>query len=296
MSLQSLPQTVLGRIGDFLRPGDRESMRTLSGEFNTVFDSRARRSFTINQRLTMQDMQGGQRVSVNTREVLLSQRNFSTQLGTTPQLKRMLRETRLEETENRNGQWIRPLFRPQIVGGVQVPGPGLAALTTYRNNYFQEYIDWPEDCSNFIDSLMDYVFRENPTTFFNINYSLFTPEEIQAEIERRPNPFPLTLVKVKDFNLIDYAFKIRRIPGDEDDEYVAVKLNTVRELTNWALPDSPMATELFARYLGGNGDTLIEGLRPLLNYRYTHEIFIDIYDHDSDEGGGARVGVKRQRE
>jgi hypothetical protein len=303
MSLLSLPHITLGRIGDFLTPEDREHLRTLSGETNVVFDPRPRQSFIFRQKVYMQDLQSGQKSSATTPDTILSQKYYSDEVGTTEEKKNMLKLTSFRFTDQHYGNWFRDLYKPQEDGSA---GNALRPLTVLisHDEFLDGYSeDWPKDCAYLLKRLFTNVFLDK--SGYDENYSLFTPEEIQFSIAQRlgRDQFPFTLVKSKDINLMDYAFKLKIIGNYRERDMRRIPLLTLQQLSRWTIPDYDDLETVFSRYLMKDIHTSINELRPLFNFRYTHEITIDLYgEHAAPlsfplEEGGARVaGAKRQRE
>lgn len=322
MSFLSLPRESIGKIGDFLSLEDRESLRTFSDDTKVVFDPRLTRQWIFRQKLTMQDMQTGKKISINTPDTILIQNNYSSEVGTTAEIKAMLKLTTFDYPNNEgryDGEWFKALYTLNREANGLMTGDGFPGLTALANsaNFRQQYPNflnyWPEDVKYILGVCFRNAFvRDDVPKAFEyytnykemMDYSLFSAEEIRLEIKRRRSATPFTLVKVREINLLDYMYQNLRVQIPDPPGYSWTKdfANNVGGLLFWIETQNLQGRrELLYRFFDGDENTSLEGLRPTLNYRYTHEITVDKVEpmpmsFPLEEGGARPMGRKRGRE
>jgi uncharacterized membrane protein YgcG len=275
-SLNDLTPFLQGRIGDFLGPADRASMRLVSKQNNIIYDKRPRLALSIKQRLTMTDLQSGRQKSYRTPNSIVYVNQYSNEPGTVQQLQEFLNlanvKTPVFEGDYKSyGGWFESLWSRGDSQGLafQVLTDFLAEDLegAYRDGFREE---WPID--NFW--ITNYMIKKA----FKRNYSLFTGSELQNLIRSTfdgANRFPITFVKVREINLLDFAYFSENppIPATTINEFVRFqhRVHTIPEEAN----DENIQL-LLTRYLGGDEETSIDRLRDFARYRYTHEINVDL--------------------
>jgi len=254
-----LPPELQGRIGDFLESTDRSSMRETSKANRVVYSTTPRREFLIRQRLTMLHRKSGTELySLSRQEHRLKVNQFSSEIGTYKQRKEILDDTfniYSEEISN---------FKYNVLNFLTDHDPPPPLPPGYH------WEDWLAIRSNFGRKLFERALSPRLPLYWDV--SLFSPSELQDLIReriRRGFPFPVTFVKIKEIDLLDYA-GVETI--DELVEFIedSETLNYGVEFWNWV-------KSLFTRFLHGNGSTSIDPLRTFLTYRYTHEIRVDLH-------------------
>ena len=294
-------------------------MRVTSKENNVIYQQRPRLSFTIRQRLTMVDLQTGEQKSYRTPNALVSVNQFSNEVGTTQQVKNILDSVNVETPNDDDddntvvGGWflslsdeglIRRAFQNLTDFLSQDAGAGLNPndLQMYRS--FRDE-DWPFINAYITVRLMKNVFR---TQGYQLNLSLFNVLELQnlirARIDGRANRFPFTFVKVREINLLDNSGNGGLKTIKEFIRY-ARKIFDDEEIVN--IPYVQLKL-LFIRYLGGDLNTSLDGLRPFARYRFIHEINVDLTADSAQsfpietslfgegESASSGGGAKRRRE
>jgi len=299
--LNELTPVLQGQIADFLGPADKASMRLVSKENRVLYDSRPKRAFNIRQRLTLINLQSGEQRVYRTPNSVVTVNQFNLEVPH-EQLTRFLNLTNVETKDSGWDDLFHPA--PSLVGGWhnnfvgltnQGRGNAFEALTQFltadaavaNNQQYQDFvIRWP-----YINYLMTrnmfhraFQLGEDEDGYKFTNYSLFTASELRELIREKEyrNQIPFTFVKVYEINLLDHAVIMRGPPEITP----PVQVRTIDDMVNFQhtgfqpgeqMPhaDDMGLRTLLTRYLGGDGSTSIDGLRPFARYRYIHEINID---------------------
>lgn len=289
-----MPPELQGRIGDFLESTDRSSMRETSKANLVVYSTTPRHEFLIRQRLTMLHRKSGTEVySLSRQEHRLKVNQYSSEIGTFQQRKEILDDTfniYSEEISN---------FKYNVLNFLTDHDPPPPLPPGYHLE------DWLAIKGNFGIKLFKRAFFSRISPFWDV--SLFSPSELQDLIRERVSrgyPFPVTFVKIKEIDLLDYAAELQTI--DELVDFIDDNFNYGVEFWNWV-------KSLFTRFLHGDGSTSIDPLRTFLTYRYTHEIRVNLHRLEqvpypfeaspaegasagASEGGADSGGGKRRRE
>ena len=288
-----MPPELQGRIGDFLESTDRSSMRETSKANLVVYSTTPRREFLIRQRLTMLHRKSGTELSsLSRQEHRLKVNQYSSEIGTFQQRKEILDDTfniYSEEISN---------FRYNVLNFLTDHDPPPPLPPGYHLE------DWRA-----IRGFFGLKLFERALSPRFLGCSLFSPSELQDLIRERKSrdyPFPVTFVKIKEIDLLDYAAGVETI--DELVDFIddTVLFNYGVEFWNWV-------KSLFTRFLHGDGSTSIDPLRTFLTYQYTHEIRVDLHRLEqvpypleaspvegasagASEGGAGSGGGKRRRD
>jgi hypothetical protein len=299
-----LPPELQARIADYVGSDDRKSMRLMSKENHIIYNTRPERAFNVRQRLTMVDLQTGQVRYFKTPSSLITKNPFSLEIGTTEQVKEVLNlvNVETEDVSRQNADeppdpdddfFLGGWFHDFIDQDGQENGSAFKQLTEFltmdaagagHQLYADFTLNWPQinyDMTKrmFVSAFSSLEQEEPVLTPFN--YSLFTVKELRNLI-RDCRQFPTTFVKVREINLLDYATIYTGM--DEEDE---VKVKNILDLVAYMhsgppeeeaeIPeaDDQGLRTLLTRFLGGDGNTTLEGLRPQARYRYIHEINVD---------------------
>ena len=266
MSFAKLPDHVLGRIGDFLTPLDRARMRETSRENYAIYRKMPAHEYLVRNRFSLIKVKSGTIVKTITSESKLQQNIFSSEIGTKNQRENSLQKTNFFNLV-RDLELEEPLFGFLTDGAP--PPPGL-------NNIYN-----PGSWSTVKDYIVFYLFRkvvlsETKVEFDrNYHFSLFSQSELGDNIQQRKS-FPVTFVKVKKINLLDYA----SIIIDRLDKNVTTIDNLVKFFSTLSLPGGDYLTlnllqwlkNILILFLGGDGTTSIEPLKEFFSFSYIHEV------------------------
>ena len=255
----------------------------MSRENRIIYGTRPERAYNIRQRLTMIDLQTGRERVYKTGNFLITVNPFSVEIGTTVEVNAIidLVNKKTLDASRRGphflqhkilGGWFEDLIDENDQPGGRI-GAGFRKLTEYLlttapgSQYTIE--DWPTTNYYLLKKMFKKAFRNKNWQW---GYSLFSPLELQNLIRER-KIFPITFMKVREINLLDYAYlgtnKVRTI-----DDFVEFHNNIhEREGIHY---DEAQFQLLLTNFLGGNGATTIEALRKQTRYRYVHEINVDI--------------------
>jgi len=273
----------------------------MSKENHIIYNTRPERAFNVRQRLTMVDLQTGRERYFRTPSSLITKNPFSLEIGTTEQVKEVLnlvnvetedvsRQNADEPPDPDNDFFLGGWFHDFIDQDGQENGSAFKQLTEFLTMdagvagdqlYADFTLNWPQInydmTSRMFTSAFSSLEQEEPV-LTPFNYSLFTVKELRNLI-RDCKQFPTTFVKVREINLLDYALIYT------GDGVQTVKVKTIDDLVAYmhsGFPEEeiPEADDqglrtLLTRFLGGDGATTLEGLRPQARYRYVHEINVD---------------------
>jgi hypothetical protein len=304
--LNALPPELQGRIADFVGTEDRAKMRTLSRDNRVIYDPRPSKVFNIRQRLTLVDLQSGVTGVYKTPAAQVSVNQFSTEIGSAEDIRRILDLTNTPTTPSNGepyefedyvkvGGWHANVFHR----GGRFGGRAFQVLTDFLNQDREEYGDfvheWPRINNILTSNMVDEAFTDRSVEEGEekLNYSLFGVAELQQLIRERmvnarTNQFPITFVKVREINLLDYAFITFRRFGTAREHTPVRTIDDLVEYQHEGFPseenpneDNPEANDqglklMLIHKLGGNGSTTLDALRPFARYRYTHEIHVDL--------------------
>ena len=291
--LNALEPELQGRIADFLNSDDRSSMRQLSRENRVVYSRTPKYQYTIRQRLSLIDLENGFRTSTVSFPRILIVNQFSSEIGTTQDREKLLDDINYSEFYK-----IFPRFQRNVFGFL--PEAPLQYRELWRITKYE---------------FSEFLFKIHLTRIFTSaesgernRYSLFSPSEVQDLIQdriRNGNRFPFTLVKFTEFNILDLA-KENLKAFNESLEPVRTINDLVKfifVLSNHYDEDNPehpfwqWLTNYFIGYLGGDGNTSVDGFRKFFRFRYMHEINVEMntlesltYPHGAAGGGAGAAG------
>jgi hypothetical protein len=208
--LSSLPDDVHGRIGDFLESDERGNLRLQSRELSERYSFVATRSYRLRQRFTFVDLQSG--LSSNSNQPpsqVISKYRYSSMIGNTKQLKKFNDDAEkfLFHYDEEIGLPSEDYLMDNVLDKDDFKEGFLRKLHTFVLERQAEYPQIIRDWDETVLSLMNKFIAEFPYGFM----TLFSPEEIQTAISVRaknPQNFPFTLIKRKDFSLLDSQFSL----------------------------------------------------------------------------------------
>jgi hypothetical protein len=249
-------------------------MREVSRENKAVYSSTPRSVFIIGQRLTMVNLHQQFQSSRMVPQKRLLVNQFSSEIGTDVQRREILVATKNP-------------FKNLIMDfddSLDVTDPEEGA-TEWQG-------EWNVVKENLIRALFLKAFKNtvfsSPYEAAQENFSLFSPQDIQDLIRQRisqgseASQFPVTFVRVKEVNLLDYT----RDWAHEETKTIKELVKYIRESfyldlhLPWQFNIAALWREIkfiLIRFLGGDEQTSLDGLRKFLNFRYIHEVHVDLY-------------------
>jgi hypothetical protein len=255
----SLPDSLHGRIGDFLTLEDRNSVRLQSRQLSSLYKYTVQQSFRLRQRITYIDLQSRiSSSSFTTRSKVISRRKDSLMIGTKKKI--------IEFIEDMDWKLIEAQKLDEILDNTEFIRGALSKLHRYALENAALYPHVESEWNLVVHSIIYKLFQHS-NQFSSVFSDRGAAEELQDAIfsrARNPENFPFTFIKTREINILDNNNFLKTIEALMLD--VIHNTNFVNE---WI--------QLLINYLGvPNRESPIEGLRDQLNFRVISEIYVDL--------------------
>ena len=258
---------------------ERGNLRLQSRDLSEKYRLVATRSYRLRQRFTFVDLQSGLSSHSNQPpSQVISKYRYSSMIGTTQQFKKFNNDAEKflfhynEETDEPSADYL----MDEVLDKDDFKEGFLRKLHTFvlerQAEYPQIIRDWDETTL----SLMNYFIGSFPWGFM----TLFSPEEIQTAISvraRNPQNFPFTLIKRKDFSLLDSQFQLPFIRLGAQPP-VDISIESFCSLFLWRRVDIERWERLLVDYMGlpNKESAITDLLKDQFKFRIINAINIEL--------------------